>query len=45
MFKTIVGAQNKLTQDLPVWYVDYFKLKTIKAQKTQEETFTFPLTP
>lgn len=27
-----------------VWYEDYFELKTIKAQKTQEEPLTFPLT-
>ena len=45
MFRNTGGAQKKLTQVLPVWYVDYFKLKTLKTQKTQEETFTFSLTP
>ena len=29
---------------ISLWHVDYFKLKTIEAQKTQEETLTFPLT-
>ena len=26
-----------------LWTVDYFKLKIVKAQKTQQETLTFPL--
>lgn len=26
----------------PLWHVDYFKLKTTKAQKTQKELFTPP---
>lgn len=25
-----------------LWHVDYFKVKTIKVQKTWEETLTFP---
>lgn len=25
-----------------LWYENYFMLKTVKAQKTQEETLTFP---
>ena len=29
---------------MSLWRVDYFKLKTIKTQKAQEETLTFPLT-
>ena len=28
---------------MSLWNAGYFKLKTIKAQKTQEETLTFPL--
>lgn len=31
-------------QNVLLWYVDYFELTTIKAQKTQEELSTFPLT-
>ena len=29
---------------MSLWHADYFKLKPIKAQKTQEETLTFPFT-
>ena len=32
---------------MSLWHIDYFELKiliVIKAQKTQEETLTFPLT-
>ena len=25
-----------------LWHVDYFELKIVKAQKTQEEPLTFP---
>ena len=32
------GVQGRTPLDVPLWHVDYFKLKTIKAQKTQEET-------
>lgn len=35
---TIVGVQN-----VPLWHEDYFELKTIKAQKTQNETWIFSL--
>lgn len=31
---TVVEVQNKLAHDEPLWLEDYFKLKTIKAQKT-----------
>ena len=37
-----VGAQGKLPQDAPLWYADYFKLKTIRTQRTQEEYLSFP---
>lgn len=36
------GVQNKLPPEVPLWHVDYFDLKTIKAQKTQEELFASP---
>ena len=36
------GAQGKLPQETPLWYADYFELKTIKTQKTQEEYLSFP---
>ena len=39
-----VGAKGKAPQDKPLWHANYFKLKTIKAQKTPEESLTFPLT-
>lgn len=37
---------GKLHKSKPahVWYEDYFELKTIEAQKSQEEPLTFPLT-
>lgn len=31
-------------QNMPLWQVDYFELKMIKAQQTQEKLFTFPFT-
>ena len=40
----IEGEQNMPPQNMPLWHVDYFELKAIKAQQTQEELFTFPLT-
>ena len=45
-FSTVkyVGEQNLTPQYMPLWHVDYCELKTIKAQKTQEEPLTFPLT-
>ena len=36
------GVQDRLPQDVPHWYADYCELKTIRAQKTQEEHLTFP---
>ena len=36
----IEGAQNKSPQNVPLWQVDYFEPKTIKAQKSQEEFLT-----
>ena len=38
------GVQGRLPQNMPLWHVDYFELKTIKVQQTQEELFTSPLT-
>ena len=35
------GVQGRPPQDAPLWYADYFELKTIKAQKTQEEHLIF----
>ena len=40
----IGGIQDRPPQEAPPGYADYFKLKTIKAQKTQEEHLTFPQT-
>lgn len=34
-------VQNKSPQKAPLWPADYFELKTIKAQKTQQEFFNF----
>ena len=30
---------------MSLWHADYFELKTIKSQKTQEEYLTFPQLP
>ena len=38
------SIQNKLPQNMPLRHVDYFALNTIKAQETQEELSTSPLT-
>ena len=38
------GIQTKLPQNVPLRHVDYFELNTIKAQETQEELSTSPLT-
>lgn len=38
------GAKSGLSQDMPLWHAEDVKLKTIKAQKTQKETLTFPQT-
>lgn len=39
-----VRVQNESPQNMPPWHADYFELKTIEAQKAQEELFTYPLT-
>lgn len=39
------SAGRKLGPETSLCHVDYFKLKTIKAQETQEETSTFPQMP
>ena len=39
------SSGRKLAPEMSLCYVDYFKLKTIKAQKTQEETSIFPQMP
>lgn len=31
------GAKGRLPQDGPIWYEDYFELKTIKTQYIQEK--------
>ena len=36
------GAQGKLPQEAPLWYADYFELKTIRTQRAQEEYLSFP---
>lgn len=41
---TTVGVQNEWPQDVPLCLTNYFRLKMIKAQKTQEEIWAFPLT-
>ena len=38
------GVQGRPHQDVPLWHVDYFELKTSKAQKIQEELLNFPFT-
>ena len=35
-------VQGRLPQNVPLWHVDYFELKTNKFQQTQEELFTSP---
>ena len=37
------GVQGRLPQNVALWHVDYFELKTIKVQQTQE-LFISPLT-
>ena len=36
------GAQGRPPQDVPLWYADYFELRTMEA-RTWEEHLTFPL--
>lgn len=35
------GIQSRLLQHAPLLYTDYFELKTIKVQRTQEEHLSF----
>lgn len=32
-------GQNRLFQNLPLWHVDYFALKSVKTQQTQEHFY------
>lgn len=41
--QTIEGVQNEPSQTASL-QVNYFELKKMKAQETQEELFIFPLT-
>ena len=41
---TSVAEQNLPLPQISLCHADYFELKTIKAQKTQEETLIFSLT-
>jgi len=36
----VEGVQNKPPQNVLIWHVDYFELKIIKAQQSQEKLFT-----
>lgn len=36
------GEQNRLPPHVLLWYVDYFELKRIKAQRTEEELLALP---
>lgn len=39
-----VGTGSKACHPkMSLWHADYFEMNTIKAQKTWEETLTFPL--
>lgn len=33
---SIVGVQSMPPQNMPLWYVDYLKLKTLEKQQMQE---------
>lgn len=37
-------VQKGALQNVPLWHMDYFELKTVKAQKTQGESFIPSLT-
>ena len=39
------GEQHMPPLNVALWHMDYFELKTIKAQRTQEESLTFPPKP
>lgn len=36
------GEQNTLPQNVPLWHMDCFKLKTIKNQQIQENFLPLP---
>ena len=36
------GVQNKPPRNVPFYHVNYFELKIMDSQKTQEELFTSP---
>ena len=38
------GVQGRLLQNVALWHVEFFELKTIKVQQTQEELFISPST-
>ena len=37
--------QNAWLQNMPFWYADYFEVKAIKAQQTQEKLIPLPYLP
>ena len=37
------GVQGRLSPNVPLWHVGDFKLKTVKAQQTEEQLFNLPL--
>lgn len=39
------GVQGRLPQNVLLWHADYFELKTIKTQHTQEKLLPPPLLP
>lgn len=38
----IVAEQNPWPQNMPLWHMDYFELKLIKTQQTQEKLLPLP---
>ena len=42
MEQNLPPPSKKKKKKKSLWYEKYFMLKTVKAQKTQEETLTFP---
>lgn len=44
MLASCLIVQNQSPQAVSNRHADYFKLKTVKAQKAQEETLAFPFT-
>ena len=39
------GYQNKPPQNMPLWRIDCFELKTIEKKQIQEKLFAFPHLP